>query len=178
MNADSIGRSYFSHSTSLTMKKTVYVNTGELTFGTEDIILNSGAIGSCIVLTIFDKDTHLSAMAHIMLPGKSTKNTPSNKYAADAIKVLHEHFSEASSKFENLICCMVGGANVLRKKDDRLCSDIVKSVEEELLKNNFIITKQNVGGELRRTVQFNTFNGDVYYSIDNSDLNLLWSLGN
>ncbi|PLX04516.1 MAG: hypothetical protein C0595_02990 [Marinilabiliales bacterium] len=161
------------------MKKTVYVNTGALAFGSENVILNSGAIGSCVVVTIFDKEKRIGAMAHIMLPGESPKkHKPSNKYAANAIRNLHNYFVETTSKSENLICCIVGGANVLRKKDDRLCRDIIKSVEEEILKNNLIISKRNVGDELRRTMQFDTSTGDVFYSIGNSGLSLLWSIDN
>jgi len=161
------------------MNSIVYVNTGELKYGENNIIFNSGAIGSCIVVTIFDKEKHTGAMAHIMLPGESPKkHKPSNKYAADAIRNLHNYFLKTTSKSENLICCIVGGANVLRKKDDNLCRDIINSVEEEILKNNLVISKKNIGGELRRTMQFDTYTGDVFYSIENSGLSLLWSIDN
>jgi len=114
------------------MKETIYVNTGAIAYGGENIILNSGAIGSCIVVTVFDQENHNGAMAHIMLPGKSQEKPYNslNKYASDAIKTLHNHFVGKSSKFENLVCCMVGGANVLCKKDDILCDRIIKSVIE------------------------------------------------
>jgi len=156
------------------MKKIEYVNTGEIACGAENVILNSGAIGSCVVVVVFDKEKRLGAMAHIMLPGKSPNNPkPSTKYAADAISILHEYFLETTSNFENLVCCIAGGANVLHKKNDSLCHDIIKSVEEEISKNKFSISKKSVGGTLRRTVQFDTYTGEVYYTIENSGLKLL-----
>ena len=65
-----------------------YVNTGEVSSGGIETILNSGAIGSCVVITAFDSYRRIGAMAHVMLPGVSpVKNQlHATRYAANAIE--------------------------------------------------------------------------------------------
>jgi len=67
-----------------------YVNTGEVRSGGPDTILNSGAIGSCIVITAFVSEKKIGAMAHVMLPGEATiKNQlQATRYAANAIEEM------------------------------------------------------------------------------------------
>jgi chemotaxis protein CheD len=68
-------------------KRIIYTMTGEVKSGNQDTVIKSGAIGSCVVITAYDKKNQLGSMAHVMLPGKAPKkkDIQKTKYAENAI---------------------------------------------------------------------------------------------
>ena len=112
-----------------------------------------------------------------MLPGKAPEqhcNVPF-KYAANAIKELLRLLDVSKVKRAKIICCLVGGGNVLRRKNDSICCNNIKSVLELLDKNNLKIASRSVGGIKRRSIRFNVDNGDVIITENGSKEILLWS---
>lgn len=87
-----------------TVKTMQYVNTGEVGSGGIETILNSGAIGSCVVIIAFDPHVKVGAMAHVMLPGKSPEknNSVSTRYAANAIEEMLSQLKRVDVKNENI----------------------------------------------------------------------------
>ncbi len=90
------------------MKEIIYVNTGEVTVGGSDVVLNSGAIGSCVVITAFDPVNKIGGMAHVMLPGKCpVKNQlHATRYAADAIEEMFSQQKKLGIIKENIEICL------------------------------------------------------------------------
>ena len=153
-----------------------YVNTGEVHSGGIETILNSGAIGSCVVVIAFDSITTTGAMAHVMLPNKSPHERTSNatRYAANAIKELLNQLFKKGVKKENIDLCIVGGANVLRRKNDTIGEDNLNSVKKLLRKEQIEIKAEDAGGFERRTVLFDIETGCIYYTVGDSNQKKLW----
>ena len=144
----------------MTEKKVKYALTGEVKFGNKDNILDSGAVGSCIVVTAYDRNNMIGGMAHIMLPGASPEQEgEKTKYAQDALTVLFEKIDPLNTEV-----CVLGGANVLQREDDRICENIQQSVTELLNERKIAINKMSLGGTERRSVSFNIDDGSVYCS--------------
>lgn len=157
------------------MREVTNVLTGEVKVSKENIIFYSAAIGSCIVIAGYDKNTMVSAMAHVMLPGVSPEKSKSLKtrYALNAIEDMITRMVSIGADRETIEVCMVGGSNVLKRKDDTICQANINSVLEILDKKNIKIRAKSVGGTLRRSLLFDTKTGNVYHSIGDEDDKLL-----
>jgi len=153
-----------------------YVNTGQVCSGGIETILNSGAIGSCIVITAFDSGKKIGAMAHVMLPGTAPVNNQLNdtRYAANAIEEMLSQLNIFEIGKENIEICLVGGANVLKRENDTIGKDNMNSVENLLREKQLEIKAKSVGGFERRTVLFDIGKGCIYYTVGDSKQIILW----
>jgi len=86
----------------------VMIGIGEFHVGTEPMM--AIGLGSCIGLTIYDKDRHIGAMVHIMLPDSSGRTDRPGKYADTAIPLLLTKLSDAGCRKASLVAKMAGGA--------------------------------------------------------------------
>jgi len=153
-----------------------YVNTGEVSFGGIETILNSGAIGSCVVITAFDQVKKFGAMAHVMLPGTApVKNQlHATRYAVNAIDEMLSQLKKLGIEKENIEICLVGGANVLKRENDTIGKDNLDSVEKLLREKQLEIKAKAIGGFERRTVTFDIGEGCIYYTVGDSKQKILW----
>lgn len=157
------------------MKEVIYANTGEVKSGGAGIILNSGAIGSCVVIIAYDSSKKMGIMAHIMLPGKApTENHPmSTRYAANAIEEIVSHLAPGTDT-KTITICLIGGANVLKREVDTIGEDNLKSIENLLREKQFSVQVKSVGGFERRTTFFDIENACVYFTVGDSKQQILW----
>jgi chemotaxis protein CheD len=157
------------------MAEIIYVNTGEVKFGGTDVVLNSGAIGSCVVITAFDPVNRIGGMAHVMLPGiSSIKNQlKSTRYAANAIDEMLSQFKIHGIRKENIEICLVGGANVLKRDNDSIGMDNLSSIMKLLCTEKIEIKAKSIGGFERRTVLFDIGNGSISYTVGDSKQKIL-----
>ncbi|WP_146066659.1 chemotaxis protein CheD, partial [Candidatus Venteria ishoeyi] len=115
------------------MNEIIYVNTGEVKLGDKSTILNSGAIGSCVVVCMYNSLIKKGAMAHIMLPGVATTGQEKNtRYASNAILELMELMNKNNEQSNKLETCIIGGANVLKRPNDTIGKNNIDSVEKLL----------------------------------------------
>ena len=159
------------------MKKIFTVNTGEMKVSKKYTILRSSAIGSCVVIAAYDSKENIGALVHIMIPGKAPegKNYQRTRYAVDAIEKMITRMTQLGTNKENLDVCLVGGANVLKRKDDTIGLDNISSIVELLKKRGLKIRAKSVGGTKRRSVSLDVENGSIYYSVGDGIEKLLWT---
>lgn len=158
------------------MNEIVYVNTGEVKLGDKNVILNSGAIGSCVVVCMYDALLKTGAMAHIMLPGAAPQGQEKNtRYASEAIQRIIELMNKDHSiKWESFI---IGGANVLKRPNDTISRSNIDSVEQLLDQHGIKASGKVVGGYERRTVVFDIARGCINYTEGESKQKNLWETG-
>ncbi len=156
-----------------------YVNTGEVCSGGLDTILNSGAIGSCVVITAFDSDKKIGVMAHVMLPGVlQVKNQLyATRYAANAIEKMLSKLKNFEIRKESIEICMIGGANVLKRENDTIGKNNIDSVKKLIREKKIEIKAKSIGGFDRRTVLFDIGKGCIYYTLGDSKQKILWQSG-
>lgn len=157
------------------MQKIITVITGEVKSSKEDLLFKSSPIGSCIVIAGFDSKQMVSAMAHIMLPGIAPQKykSPKTRYARNAIDEMIESMIRLGACKENIEVCLVGGSNVLKRKNDTICQANINSVLEILNEKEIKIRAQSLGGTERRNILLETKSGNVYHSIGNEKNKLL-----
>lgn len=75
------------------------VKTGEIKVAEAPDKLTALGLGSCVATTLYDSETQIGALAHVMLP-KSRNSDPEKpgKYADTAIKELIEKMEENGCK--------------------------------------------------------------------------------
>ena len=157
------------------MKEIIDVNTGEVKVGRRKTMLRSIAIGSCIVIAAYDFRNKVGAMAHIMLPGSAPKkSSEKTKYAADAVDEMINRMTQAGAKRSDIEVCLVGGGNVLKKKDDTICKDNIKSTTLLLKKKHIPVRTTVLGGTKRKGVFLDVESGCISYTEGDEKEKLLW----
>jgi len=160
------------------MGKNLDVQIGQVKTGSGKVILQSNAIGSCVAIAGYDAAKNIGALAHVMLPGKAPEDEKpgkKNRYAADAIDTILSKMALLGSQKDDIEAFLVGGANVLNRKDDTICEDNIKSAMELLSEKGLKVKAKAVGGNCRRNVTFDVECGIIYYSEGDSSQVKLWS---
>jgi len=159
------------------MQKIIDVQIGEIKTGRGETILKSKAIGSCIAIAGYDSRRNIGVLAHIMLPGSAPAwKEPSEKtrYAANAIDAMLQRMKALGSKDKDIEVVLVGGGNVLNRKDDTICRDNIASTLELLRARQLSVKAHAVGGTSRRSVSLDVEDGIVSYTEGNGSEVELW----
>lgn len=152
------------------------VNTGEVRFSNGKTQLVSSAIGSCIAVALYIPSTRMGGLAHIMLPGRapSVEGVETYRYAENAINFMRRRLAPSQFHTNNLKVCVVGGGNVLKREDDTICEDNIKSVMAAIKEHGFIIAAKDVGGTERRKIRFDVRKGIVYSHLGDNNESVLF----
>jgi chemotaxis protein CheD len=156
------------------MEENIDVQTGEVKVSKKE--LASNAIGSCVAVIAYDSKKRIGGIAHIMLPGRASDNYKSDKtkYAANAIDELIKEMVGAGANKSDIEACIVGGGNVLKRKEDSVPANNIKSVIELLEKNNIKIRAEAIGSTERRTVHLDVEKGVIKYTEGDGAQEILW----
>lgn len=111
-------------------------------------------LGSCIGLTIYDKEKHVGAMVHIMLPDSSGRTDRPGKYADTAVPFLLAKLYDAGCHKASLVAKMAGGACMFEYFGNNLNigERNAERVRAVLAENHIRLAAEEVGGKAGRTV--------------------------
>lgn len=115
-------------------------------------------LGSCVGICLYDPESRIGGLAHIMLPENNNKSTNPKKYADSAIALMIDELLEKGANSERLVAKIAGGASMFKMPENSFIGSIginnVKKVREVL--NNYLITVigEDVFGDYGRTVDF------------------------
>jgi chemotaxis protein CheD len=140
-------------------KLPVMIGIGEYHVGS--VPMMAIGLGSCIGLTIYDKDRHIGAMVHIMLPESSGRTDRPGKYADTAVPLLLNKLSDMGCHKGSLIVKMAGGACMFEYFGNNLNigERNAEKVRAMLAENHLRIVAEEVGGKIGRTVAFHPDDG-------------------
>ena len=159
------------------MKTIIDVQTGEVKSGIGEIVLSTKAIGSCVVVIAYDATKKVGAMAHIMLPESAPPDKDDGlktRYAANAISEMLEQMRQLGSRKKDTKVALVGGGNVLKRKDDTICNENIKSTLQLLKETDLKIIGKVLGGAHRRSASLDIEQGIIYYTEGGSSEIELW----
>jgi chemotaxis protein CheD len=113
-------------------------------------------LGSCIGLTIYDRDLRIGAMVHIMLPESSGRPDRPGKYADTAVPLLLGKLADRGSQRSSLVVKMAGGACMFEYFGNNLNigERNATKVRAVLKENNLRLVAEDIGGKAGRTVAF------------------------
>ncbi len=135
-------------------KVPVMIGIGEYFVGSSPMM--TIGLGSCIGLTIYDRDLRIGAMVHIMLPESSGRTDRPGKYADTAVPLLLSKLTERGSQRSSLVVKMAGGASMFEYFGNNLNigERNVERLRVILAQNRHRISAEEVGGKSGRTVSF------------------------
>ncbi len=119
------------------------------------------ALGSCIGLVLYDPVNRCAGMLHYQLPSSKGKaGVNPYMYADTGVPLLFQSMYEHGCKKENIIVKVAGGANI---NDANGVFDIGKRnyliLRKMLWKNDVLITSEEVGGSIPRTLRIEVASG-------------------
>ncbi len=144
------------------------VGMGEIMVAESPNLLMSVGIGSCMAVTLYDRDTTIGGLAHIVLPCIEEAHNKSHpaRFSDVAIGMMIDQMKAQGARIQDIRAKIFGGANMFPEiisSDSTM--DIgrrnISAVREELEKHNIEIIAEEVGDHIGRTVLFNTEDGSV-----------------
>ncbi len=151
----------------------INVGIGDLAINKAPVILETRGLGSCVGVTLYDRQNKIGALAHIMLPCFSNtmkENVAENmkfRYADYALPYMLNKMIFMGSNKMGIVAKIIGGASMFKRKSSTLNIG-EKNVEEvrKFLKSNFVkIQAEEVGGDMGRTIFFDLNSGVVTMKI-------------
>ena len=124
-------------------------------------------LGSCVGIVLYDADSKVAGLAHIMLPDSTQfRNvTQPLKFADLAIPILIEKMVSKGCKRKNIVAKIAGGASMFNFSDKNMISDIGKrnteAVKQSLKSHEIPIVAEETGGNKGRTMIIDSSNGEV-----------------
>ena len=146
----------------------IAVGMGEIQVTQAPTTLKAIGIGSCIALTLYDSQSRIGGLAHILLPSisESTDMAYPNRFADCAVGALIDKMHSRGADVDNIEAKVFGGANMFPDAVSPNSSlDIgkrnLKAVFKELKRLGIEVVATSVGGHVGRTVVFDTEEGSV-----------------
>jgi len=148
------------------MKQIVGVADMKVSNNLEESIITY-SLGSCIGLVIYDPAVKVGGILHYMLPESSIDKTKAAArpymFADSGIPRLFKTAYNLGAIKQRMKIYVAGGAEIL---DQSGFFNIGKrnylALKKIFLKNNVMISQQDVGGNINRTVRLEIRTGDIY----------------
>ena len=146
----------------------ISVGMGEIKIAESPHVLKAIGLGSCIAVTLYDGETKIGGMAHILLPTIEevcNKSCPP-RFVDVAIGMMIDEMNKGGADIKAIKAKIFGGANMFPGiiSSDGLM-DVGKrnilAAKEELERFQIKITAEEVGDHIGRTVLFDTSNGSA-----------------
>jgi chemotaxis protein CheD len=133
---------------------------------TDDSIVTY-SLGSCIGLVIYDPVVKVGGMLHYMLPESSIDKDKATArpymFADSGIPRLFKAAYNLGAVKQRLKIYAAGGAEILDQKGFfNIGKRNYMALKKMFFKNKVIINKQDVGGNVNRTVRLEIHTGDIY----------------
>jgi chemotaxis protein CheD len=125
------------------------------------------SLGSCIGLVIYDPVAKVGGMLHYMLPESSIDKGKAAArpymFADSGIPRLFKTAYSLGAVKQRLKIYAAGGAEILDQKGFfNIGKRNYMALKKMFFKNNVIIDKQDIGGNINRTVRLEIATGDIY----------------
>lgn len=131
----------------------------------ESIITYS--LGSCIGLVIYDPVVKVGGILHYMLPDSSIDKDKATvrpyMFADSGIPRLFKTAYKLGASKQRMQIYVAGGAEILDQKGFfNIGKRNYMALKKMFFKNKVMINKQDVGGNINRTVRIEIATGDIY----------------
>ena len=130
-------------------------------------ILTTLGLGSCVGIALYDKNSNVAGLAHIMLPSsKEIKNNSNTaKFADTGIELLLKKMLALGANKRSIVAKIAGGAQMFSFNSTNNILKVgernVKATKEKLKELNIPILAEDTGGNYGRTIELNSEDGSL-----------------
>lgn len=123
-------------------------------------------LGSCVAVSLYDRNNKIGGLAHVMLPSSRaySKFFIKGKYADTAIEALIEEMLLFGADLTAIQAKLVGGANMfvsIAQQTVAIGLRNVSAAREKLFEIKIPILSEEVGGAQGRTILFSADDGRI-----------------
>ncbi|WP_254529528.1 chemotaxis protein CheD [Natrinema gelatinilyticum] len=152
----------------------VQVGISELVVSEGDDTLKSYGLGSCLAIALYDPNSGIGGLAHVMLPdGDAADNSDRKpgKYADTAIRALLRRMVEQGAHYTTVEAKITGGSDMFEFESfgDGVGQRNIAAAKEELEKLGVPLKAEDVGGDHGRTVEFTPGTGKLVVKTSNGE---------
>ena len=143
------------------------ISIAEARIGQAPTVLKAYGLGSCVAVGLYDPETRLGGMGHMLLPNRPSSNPlgSESKYVDAGICQIVDELVRAGANRKTLVAKITGGANMFETSYQTLINSVgarnAKSARLTLTAMNIPITGEDVGGNRGRTVEFDLATGEM-----------------
>lgn len=130
-------------------------------------VLKASGLGSCVAVSLYDPESRIGGMGHMLLPCRPEKNPlgSESKYVDAGIFQMLDELVRAGANRESLVAKVTGGANMFETSYQTLINSIgarnAKSARDTLVEVGIPLVGEEVGGNRGRTVEFDLATGNM-----------------
>ena len=131
------------------------------------------SLGSCIGVVIYDEAVRAGGILHYMLPDSSLDREKASRnpymFADTGIPRLFKHSYQLGARKNRMKVYVAGGAEILDQKGFfNIGKRNYMALKKIFFKNNVLIDKENVGGNVNRTVRLEIGTGAIHVKTSGS----------
>ncbi|WP_462268445.1 chemotaxis protein CheD [Desulfobacter sp.] len=131
------------------------------------------SLGSCIGLVIYDPAVQVGGLLHYMLPESNIDRDKAARkpfmFADTGIPRLFKSAYKLGAKKQRIQIFVAGGAEILDQKGFfNIGKRNYMALKKIFLKNRVLIDKEQVGGNVNRTVRLDIGTGDIFVKTSGS----------
>lgn len=152
----------------------IYLHPGEVIYCKNPFVVTT-ILGSCIAITMYDKNSKFSAISHCQLPSGKGKDVndarykEAFKYVDHTIEKMIEKFEKHGIRRSDIEIKMFGGGDVIKnngleKKKDSVGKQNINSAFKVIEKMKLKFSTYDVGGTMGRKIFFVTNTGEIFLS--------------
>ena len=150
------------------MDNVIKVGMADLQSSTHPCIITTLGLGSCVGIALYDSNTKIAGLAHVMLPSSQQARNNSNiaKFADTAVVKLVDDMISLGAVKKRIVAKLAGGAQMFSFNDAsemmRIGARNVAASKEILQVLRIPIVSEDTGGNYGRTIEINSGSGILF----------------
>jgi chemotaxis protein CheD len=149
--------------------KRVSVGIGQLAISKDPKeILVAYGLGSCVGVSVYDPETKVAGLVHVLLPvsdGKVASNKEPGRFADTGVDTLIQRVTEAGAVTRRLVVKLAGGASVLGQANAekfKIGERNAEAIKERLKGHGLSAAAVDLGGVRGRTLEVHPASGKTF----------------
>jgi chemotaxis protein CheD len=148
----------------------IVVRVSDMAVATADEVLVTVGLGSCVAIMLYDPDTKIGGLAHILLPSKALTRQSDNpaKFPQSAVPALLERMVTAGANPRRITARLAGGASMFAQLAPpgtiQMGERNLVAARQVLNAHHIPLIAESVGGDFGRTVRMDCATGRVAVS--------------
>lgn len=157
----------------VTAPRDVTLHPGEWVFGGADLTVRT-LVGSCVAVTFWHPQLRIGGMCHYLVPergGGLPGKTLDGKYGTEALLLLSREVERAGTRPRDYVVKLFGGGDMFPGREPNSHAYVhvgAKNVahgQRQLSAMGYVISVEDVTGNVYRTLHFEVATGDVWMRV-------------